>query len=244
VIQITGTQRSMRTGTGVMPSTRARIRAGDPDAFGQLFDENARAIYRHALRVTADQSTAEDVLSLTFLEAWRLRERLDPEGDRPQRPEANSDPDGLRAWLFGIALNVLRNTSRAARRHRAALARMPRPSPTPDPADTVIDRMADAGDLVAAKQALERLRPDEREVIAMCVWSEVDYATAAGVLGIPVGTVRSRLSRAKAKLRRLVGRPASESDPHHRSFREPALTRGQGSGGSTIAARSGQERKR
>jgi RNA polymerase sigma factor (sigma-70 family) len=228
----------------VKPSTRARIRAGDPEAFGQLFDENAGAIYRHALRVTADQYTAEDVLSLTFLEAWRLRERLDTDEARPERPETSCDPEGVRAWLFGIAVNVLRNTSRAARRHRAALARMPRPSPTPDPADAVIDRMTDDGDLLTAKRALERLRPDEREVIAMCVWSEVDYVTAAGALGIPVGTLRSRLSRAKTKLRRLVGRPASESDPHHRSFREPAPTRGQVSGGSTIAARSGQEKER
>ena len=54
-------------------SLRARVRAGDPEAFGVLFDECARAVYNHAFRVTGNWSTAEEVVSLTFLEAWRLR---------------------------------------------------------------------------------------------------------------------------------------------------------------------------
>ncbi|MFF8004341.1 sigma factor [Streptomyces sp. NPDC007917] len=77
-------------------------------------------MYGHAVRLTEDRSTAEDVVSLTFLEAWRLRERLLPDA------EVSGDAgDGLRAWLFGIAANVLRNPRRSARRHRAALSRLP-----------------------------------------------------------------------------------------------------------------------
>ncbi|MFF5583313.1 sigma factor [Streptomyces hygroscopicus] len=94
-------------------SLRARVRAGDPDAFGQLFDENASVIYRHSVRLTGNWVTADDIVSLTFLEAWRLRERLLP-GDGSLRP-----------WLLGIATNVTRNTARAARRHQAALAKLP-----------------------------------------------------------------------------------------------------------------------
>ncbi|MFD8726030.1 sigma factor [Streptomyces sp. NPDC059629] len=61
-----------------------------------------------AVRLTEDRSTAEDVVSLTFLEAWRLRERLLPDA------EVSDDAgDGLRAWLFGIAANVLRNPRRS-----------------------------------------------------------------------------------------------------------------------------------
>ncbi|WP_281291304.1 RNA polymerase sigma factor, partial [Streptomyces montanus] len=90
---------------------RARIRAGDAEAFGALFDAYARSVYNHAFRLTADWSAAEDIVSLTFLEAWRLRERLDAEGGSP------------RPWLLGIATNVARNTRRAARRHAAAVAR-------------------------------------------------------------------------------------------------------------------------
>ncbi|MFC7484976.1 RNA polymerase sigma factor [Luedemannella flava] len=136
-----------------------------------------------------DRAGAEDVVSLTFLEAWRLRERLLPEGE------------SVRPWLFGIATNVLRNTARAARRHRAALDRLPPPDTVPDPADDVADRLDDAGRLAAARRALDALKPHEREVFVLCVWEELDYAAAAEALGVPVGTVRSRLARARARLR-------------------------------------------
>jgi DNA-directed RNA polymerase specialized sigma24 family protein len=58
-------------------SLRARVHAGDPDAFRELFDEHVRSVYNHAFRLTGNWSTAEDVVSLTFLEAWRLRDRVD-----------------------------------------------------------------------------------------------------------------------------------------------------------------------
>jgi DNA-directed RNA polymerase specialized sigma24 family protein len=61
--------------------------------------------------------------------------------------------------------------------------------------------MHDAARLEAAQQALSRLRRCEREVLFLCVWSGLDYAAAAEALGVPVGTVRSRLSRARNKLR-------------------------------------------
>ena len=62
-----------RTEQGVELSQRARVRAGDHDEFGVLFDEHARAVYNHAFRLTGNWSPAEEVVSLTFLEAWRLR---------------------------------------------------------------------------------------------------------------------------------------------------------------------------
>ncbi|MFC3980370.1 sigma factor [Streptosporangium jomthongense] len=92
---------------------RTRLRAGDPAAFSELFGEHAQTIYRYAARTTGDRTAAEDVVSLAFLEAWRLRGRLKPDGG------------GVGPWLFGIAANVMRNTARAARRHRAAMSRMP-----------------------------------------------------------------------------------------------------------------------
>src|SRR6202020_1223616 len=98
-----------RTEKGVEPSLRSRVRAGDQDAFGELFSECARAVYNHAFRLTGSWSTAEEVVSLTFLEAWRLRSTIREEGD------------SLLPWLLGIALNVARNAARAARPHRAAM---------------------------------------------------------------------------------------------------------------------------
>ncbi|MET9673111.1 RNA polymerase sigma factor [Streptomyces sp. NPDC006482] len=169
-------------------SVRARIRAGDSDAFGSLFDEYARAVHNHAFRLTGDWSAAEDVLSLTFLEAWRLRQSVDPDGG------------SLRPWLLGIATNVVRNTRRAARRHEAALHRLPREEVFPDFAEELVGRIDDAGRVAALQGALSRLRRPEREVVALCIWSGLDYAAAAEALDIPVGTVRSRLSRARKKL--------------------------------------------
>jgi RNA polymerase sigma factor (sigma-70 family) len=74
----------------------------------------------------------------------------------------------------------------------------------PDFADEVVNRMRDSEQLAAATAALGRLRPAEREVFTLCVWSGLDYAQAAEALGVPVGTVRSRLSRARSKLREMT----------------------------------------
>jgi RNA polymerase sigma factor (sigma-70 family) len=183
----------------VDPNLRARLRAGDPDAFGTLFDEHAHAVYNLGFRLSANWSAAEEVVSVTFLEAWRRRSRIDPGGE-PLRP-----------WLLGIAVNVSRNLARASRRHQAALSRLPPPPPMPDFAEELAGRLDDEARLREVGKALAALRREEREVIALCVWSELDYATAARALGVPVGTVRSRLSRARSKLRMLLpaaGEPA------------------------------------
>ncbi len=179
----------------------ARLRAGDPDAFRELFAAHAQLVYGYAARATGDLSLAEDVVSLTFLEAWRLRGRLRDEGDSP------------RPWLMGIAVNVLRNTTRAKRRYARAMARLPPREPLPDLADDVVGRMADAERLVAARRALERLRPAHREVFMLCVWSGLGYEEAAAALGVRVGTVRSRLSRARDRLRRLTDEELSRTEP-------------------------------
>lgn len=167
---------------------RKRIRAGDHDAFGDLFDAYARSVYNHAFRLTGEVSTAEDIVSLTFLDAWRLRARVGQEGG------------SLRPWLLGIATNVTRNTRRAARRHAAAVARLPREETVRDFADEVAGRVDDAAQLAVVRTAVAKLRWAEREVVALCVWSGLDYQAAAEALGVPVGTVRSRLSRARKKL--------------------------------------------
>ncbi|MCA2189854.1 RNA polymerase sigma factor [Nonomuraea cavernae] len=168
--------------------TRARIRDGDADAFGQLYDEFARTVYNHAFRLTGDWSTAEDVMSLTFLETWRLRGRIDADGG------------SLRPWLLGIATNVARNTRRASRRYDNALARMPRNDQVADFAEEVAGRLDDAERVAALRRAYAQLRRAEQEVISLVVGSELSHAEAAEALGVSVGTVKSRLSRARRKL--------------------------------------------
>lgn len=202
------------------------MRSGDPDAFGELFDAYHRAVYNHAFRLTGDWSAAEDVMALTFLEAWRLRDRVDPDGG------------SLRPWLLGVATNTARNTNRTARRHRATLGRMPQGEAlVPDFAEDSAGRLDDAVRLDAIQRALKGLRRQEREVLALCVWSGLGYAEAAEALGLPVGTVRSRLSRARAKLRKLT-------EETLRRDREPSAAPRQVVGDRAPAVRSPQEAHR
>ncbi|WP_300602667.1 sigma-70 family RNA polymerase sigma factor [Trebonia sp.] len=111
-----------------------------------------------------------------------------------------------RPWLLGIATNLARGQRRAARRQRTALARLAVAGDLPDFADDVSGRLDDAARIGALHRALARLSRPEFEVLAVCVWSGLSYAEAAEGLGIPVGTVRSRLSRARAKLGKLTER--------------------------------------
>lgn len=134
-----------------------------------------------------------------------------------------------RPWLLGIATNVARNTRRAHRRHSAAVARLPRPEAVRDFADEVAGNLDDQAYLRAVRTAVDRLRRPEREVLALCAWGGLDYAAAAEALGIPVGTVRSRLSRARAKLAAQLG------------DREPDGGRGQTRGGHSPVAGPIQE---
>lgn len=172
---------------------RTRVRAGDPSAFAELFDTYARAVYNHAFRLAADWSTAEDVMAATFMEAWRLRDKVDPEGG------------SLRPWLLGIATNTARNQFRSNRRYRAAAeAAAAAELSVPDHAEEVADRLDGRQRLATALTALAALRRPEREVIALCLGEGLDYEAAAEALGIPVGTVASRLSRARKKLRKVA----------------------------------------
>lgn len=239
MIVATETTRAGRTELVVELSLRERIRAGDPEAFAELFTAHARAVYGHAARLTGDRGTAEDVVSLTFLEAWRLRERLRPEAAGLDQDTGAPADESLRSWLYGIATNVLRNVRRAPRRHSAALARLPDRDPLPDFADDLVGRMEDAARLTAARTALSRLRTAEREVFALCVWSGLSYAAAGEALGVPASTVRSRLARARQRLRRL-----SEAELARQEKARPGPRTGQVPGGRPETARSTQEKHR
>ncbi|GAA3021260.1 hypothetical protein GCM10020229_35580 [Kitasatospora albolonga] len=171
---------------------RDRLRAGDRGALAELYDEHAAVLYRYALRVTGDWAEAEDIVSATFLAAWNARESLRTEGG------------GLRPWLLGIATNLIRRNARTRRLRRLALARVPERGLLPDFSDDLVAHLADAEQLRAARAALGRLRPRDREVFVLVVWEGLDYAAAAEALGVPVGTVRSRLSRARDRLRALT----------------------------------------
>ncbi|MFE2541873.1 RNA polymerase sigma factor [Actinacidiphila glaucinigra] len=178
------------------------------------------------MRATDDWSVAEEIVSLTFLEVWRLREKLE------------STDDSVRPWVYGIATNVLRNRGRAMRRHKNAMDRLPVLDDIPDFSDEVAERLDDGRRLSAAKTAVAKLRQSERDVFALCVWADLSYAAAAEALGIPIGTVRSRLARARARLQKLT----EEELKKPREKWEPLPVSEQIRGGRGTAVRSIQEK--
>ncbi|MFF4588824.1 RNA polymerase sigma factor [Streptomyces sp. NPDC001388] len=203
---------------------RGRVRGGEREAFAELYEQHATAVYHHALRLTGDWSAAEEVMSETFLAAWRGRGDVEAEGG------------SLRPWLFGIATNKARNADRGLRRRLAFLARRApgaEAEAVGDFAEDVAGRVDDARRLADVRRVLGRLRRHEREVLALCVWGGLDYAQAAEALGVPVGTVRSRLSRARARLRTFVegeeraGRGERGERSSHTGFMEPRARRGE-----------------
>jgi RNA polymerase sigma-70 factor, ECF subfamily len=181
-----------------------QIRAGDADAFGLLFERHARAIYNYCFRRTADWAVAEDLTSIVFLEAWRRREKELP-------------PDKVVPWLYGIATNVVRNRRRSLRRYAAALERVAAPRPTADFAEDVVGRLDDEAQMNAILRFVGELPRRQQDVLALCVWSGLSYDEAATALEVPVGTVRSSLSRARSRLRELgaVSGHVPTTDPFH-----------------------------
>lgn len=168
----------------------ARSRAGDQDAFGVLFDRHAKLIYNYCFRRIGNWSTAEDMLSVVFLEAWRRRDKELP-------------PDKVLPWLLGIATNVVRNRRRSERRFAAALGRMPASEREPDFASAADERLDDESQAEAALNLLGSLPRREQDVFVLCAVMQLSYEEAALALDLPVGTVRSRLSRGRARLREL-----------------------------------------
>jgi RNA polymerase sigma-70 factor (ECF subfamily) len=123
-----------------------------------------------------------------FYEAWRRRKDVDLT-TRAALP-----------LLYGVAVNVIRNHLRSTRRREAAFRRLPPPATEIDPADEATDRIYASEYARTFIELINRLPPGEREVLVLCLLADLSYAGAARELGLPVGTVRSRLSRARARL--------------------------------------------
>ncbi|HET6939083.1 MAG TPA: RNA polymerase sigma factor [Nocardioides sp.] len=164
------------------------LHADDPGALAALFDRYGDRIYNHCFRHLGDWTEAEDATSSVFLEVWRHRRRV-------RLHDGSALP-----WLYGVATNVCRNAARSRRRYRRVLASVPRPAVEPDHADRVTDRLGSEARMRAVLVQVEGLPPHEREVLGLVAWAGLSYEQAAAALDVPVGTVRSRLSRARARL--------------------------------------------
>ncbi|GAA3715205.1 RNA polymerase sigma factor [Microlunatus aurantiacus] len=171
-----------------------RLRRGSRAAMSTVFTEHVDTIYNYCRRRTGSWSAAEDLTSAVFLEVWRCRRRA-------------VELDGsVLPWLYGVATNVCRNHSRSVRRRSSAMARL-------ELVEGSRDDLGDAtGDHVAGQldsdrrvramiDRLSSLAAADRDVFLLVCWEGLSYPQTAQALGIPVGTVKSRLSRVRRELR-------------------------------------------
>ena len=158
----------------------------DPSAFGVIFDRHFDAVHAYLAR-RAGPNVADDLAASTFTVAFERR--------RSFRREATT----ARPWLFGIATNLLRNERRAEQRALESLART-RPR-LAEPGN----EGGDAESAARLADALARLDPGQRDVLLLYAWEDLSYAEIAFALRVPVGTVRSRLARARTHLRTALG---------------------------------------
>jgi len=164
----------------------------EPEVFAVLFDRYAADIHRYAAR-RLGASAADDLVAETFLAAFRRRSAYDI-GRSQARP-----------WLFGIAATLIARQRRSEQRLYRALARTGL-DPLPEPiADQVVRRVAAQGQQRRLAAALAGLSGAEREVLLLLAWGGLSYEEIAEALGVPVGTVRSRLHRARGKVRKVLG---------------------------------------
>jgi RNA polymerase sigma factor (sigma-70 family) len=169
---------------------RAVFDGGSREGVAEIYDRHARAVFAHCLRRTADWMGAEDLTSAVFTEVVR----------RPQRVRFHEG--SALPWLLVTATNLRRNAGRSMFRElrRRSWAVHVEPDFAPE-ADV---RMDELSRVRVARGLFDRLPHSEQQVFALCEWSDLTYDEAAFALRIPVGTVRSRLSRARRRLEQMI----------------------------------------
>lgn len=183
-----------------------------PSEFAEVFDHCAPMVFRFALRRLGSEDWAWDVVSDTFMVAWR-------------RWDARPDAHILLPWLYAIARFAVKDQLRASGRQSRLTARLSavsRPEKVPDPADGII-----LGQSVAA--ALARLTESDQEILRLVAWENLDDARSIGlVLGISAGTARVRIHRARQRLRALLADygspPGASTDSKSSSALNPTIS--------------------
>jgi RNA polymerase sigma-70 factor (ECF subfamily) len=168
----------------------ARARSGDLFAFEEIVRRYQRRVYGVAYRIVRRHDLADDVAQEAFIRAHRALGTFDP--SRPFGP-----------WICRIAANLAINHLRSPRSREDALPEGHAETPAPAGADPLA-RVLDAEARTVLESAMERLPAEQRAVFVLRVVEELSYREIAETLGIEMGTVMSRLSRAREKLREAV----------------------------------------
>jgi RNA polymerase sigma factor (sigma-70 family) len=163
----------------------------EPERFAVLFDRHAPHIYRYLARRAGSQ-VADDLAAETFLAAFAKRDRYDL-----SRPDA-------RPWLYGIATNLV-NQQRRDEAHQYRIQRAAPAEPeVPGHAERVAADVTAQAMRTLLADALAMLSAGDRDVLLLIAWEQLTYQEVSTALGIPVGTVQSRLHRARAKVRQVL----------------------------------------
>ncbi len=170
----------------------------DPAVFGVLYDRYAAQLYRYAFRRLGEQ-LAEDAVADTFTAAFARRAHYD------------LSYDVARSWLFGILTKEIASQRRREVSQLRALARVHRETADESLADKVSADVTARAVRSRLAAALAGLSTGDRHVLLLIAWGDLSYEEVAQALGIPVGTVRSRLNRARLKIRGSLG----EVNPIH-----------------------------
>ncbi|MGD9791927.1 MAG: RNA polymerase sigma factor [Acidimicrobiia bacterium] len=178
------------------------IGAGDEDALGALYDRHARWLTQRLHRRWNDADVVDTVVQETFLSVWRSAAAFVPSASGPT---GGTGSGGVSGWLWTIAMRRLVDQLR--RRHP------PEPTATDQLPDPGTDPMAMALDRFEADAALAALDPDLRDVLRATALDGLTTKEAAVLLGIPHGTVKTRLSRARAAGARLNAIDQKEVQP-------------------------------
>jgi RNA polymerase sigma-70 factor (ECF subfamily) len=171
-----------------------------PGAFGVIFDRHGSTLLRFLAR-RVDPSDAEDLLGEVFRIAFERRSTFE------------QDRNSARPWLYGIAANVVAKHYRSeARRHRAIARLSADRALDDDPAERAVAAADASVRWTRVMDAIGALAEAERQVLLLFAWEELSYGEIALTLGIPVGTVRSRLSRGRSRLAQLTEGPEATTD--------------------------------
>lgn len=177
-----------------------RLSRGDEPAYRLLHDRHQAAVYRVSLVLMRTTWDAEEVAATAFFELWRKRDSV-------------RVVDGsVLPWLLATTSYAAKNSLRSRRRYQRLLNRIPHDGDVPDHADEVARAMDTLKISRDVREALLELHPREASVVILCVVHELPMHEAAVVLGIPEGTVKSRLSRVKARLRGTLQRYAPTAE--------------------------------
>jgi len=189
-----------------------RLRSGDEEAFATLYREHQAEIYRFALHMSGSHTMAEEVTQEAFLALMRDPERFDP----LRGP--------ILAYLFGIARNHVRRAMERDRRMQPLSADQELDNfPAPSSSEAEADRSDLTERIERVRKAVLSLPATYREVVVLCDLQQRSYARAAEQLDCPVGTVRSRLNRARALLMaKLSGTALSRESSERNGARVPA----------------------